>query len=108
MDQQSYEEFLYSDTEHRYFSEIGSDVWIGARVTILGGVRIGHGAVIATGSVVTKDVDPYSIVGGVPAKHIRHRFDEGQRKAILQDPWWDKDEVWIQANLNLFTDKGAT
>lgn len=55
---------------------IEDDVWIGANVTVLGGVTIGRGAVIAAGAVVTKDVEPYSIVGGVPAKHIRYRFDE--------------------------------
>lgn len=55
---------------------IEDDVWIGANVTVLGGVTIGRGAVIAAGSVVTKDVEPYAIVGGVPAKHIRYRFDE--------------------------------
>jgi len=60
---------------------IGDDVWIGARVTIMRKVRIGNGAVIAAGSVVTKDVEPYSIVGGVPARHIRYRFERSDRQA---------------------------
>ena len=55
-------------------SIIGDDVWIGARVIIMRGVHIGHGAIIAAGSVVTRDIEPYSIVGGVPAKEIRKRF----------------------------------
>jgi len=58
---------------------IESDVWIGAKVTVIGGVTIGNGAIVAAGSVVTKDVKPYSIVGGVPAKLIRYRFDAKTR-----------------------------
>lgn len=101
-DQQSFEEFLYYDTEHRYYVEIGSDVWIGARVIIVGGVRIGHGAVIAAGSVVTKDVEDYSIVGGVPAKHLRYRFSESVRSSYLEECWWDQDEDWILENMHRF------
>lgn len=59
---------------------IEDDVWIGANVTVLGGVRIGRGAVVGAGAVVTKDVPNYAIVGGVPAKLIRYRFDEGTMK----------------------------
>lgn len=65
---------------------IEGDNWIGANVTILKGVKIGEGAIIASGSVVTRDVEAYSIVGGVPARHIKYRFDEEQikkHKAIL-------------------------
>ncbi|THE11036.1 CatB-related O-acetyltransferase [Bacillus timonensis] len=68
---------------------IGSDVWIGANVTILKGVTIGDGAVIAAGAVVTKDVEPYSIVGGVPAKFIKYRFDEDTIKRLLEIKWWN-------------------
>lgn len=59
---------------------IEDDVWIGARVTVLKGVRIGRGAVIAAGAVVTRDVPPYTITGGVPARQIRQRFDEATQK----------------------------
>lgn len=72
---------------------IGHDVWIGAKATILRGVKIGHGAVIAAGAVVNKDVEPYSIVGGIPAKHIRYRFDEATRKRLLALKWWNYDCV---------------
>ncbi|MEZ9027553.1 CatB-related O-acetyltransferase [Vibrio cyclitrophicus] len=72
-----------------YRTVIGNDVWIGTNVTIVEGVRIGDGSVIACGSVVTKDVEPYSIVAGVPAKVIKFRFDEKQRQAILNSRWWD-------------------
>jgi acetyltransferase-like isoleucine patch superfamily enzyme len=67
---------------------IGHDVWIGAGATIKRGVTIGHGAVIATRSVVTRDVPPYAIVGGVPAKLIRYRFDEAMVERLLASQWW--------------------
>lgn len=76
-----------SIVEYRSIS-IGSDVWIGARATILDGVSIGHGAVVASGAVVTKDVPPYAIVGGVPAVIIRYRFDDETIKRLLATNWW--------------------
>ena len=74
---------------------IGNDVWLCENCTILSGVNIGHGAVVANGAIVTKDVAPYEIVGGNPAKHIRWRFDEPTRAALLNSAWWDwpEDEV---------------
>jgi acetyltransferase-like isoleucine patch superfamily enzyme len=69
--------------------EIGSDVWICHGAFISSGVKIGHGAVVAAMAVVTKDVAPFSIVGGNPAKHIRYRFDEETRERLLQLAWWD-------------------
>jgi chloramphenicol O-acetyltransferase type B len=68
---------------------IGNDVWLCANCTILSGVTIGHGAVVGTGAVVTKDVEPYSIIAGNPAKHIRWRFDEETRAALLEAAWWN-------------------
>lgn len=70
---------------------IGHDVWIGTRAMILGGVRVGHGAVIAAGAVVTGDVEPYSIVAGVPARHLRYRLPQEEREALLELAWWDWD-----------------
>ena len=68
---------------------IGNDVWIGYNATIMPGVCIGDGAIIATGAVVTRDVAPYEIVGGNPAQLIRKRFDEETIKFLLQLKWWD-------------------
>lgn len=68
---------------------IGNDVWIGYGATIMPGVKIGDGAIIATKSVVTKDVLPYSIVGGNPAQEIRKRFSEGKINQLLSARWWD-------------------
>lgn len=68
---------------------IGHDVWIGHGVTITAGVTVGDGAVIGAGAVVTKNVAPYTIVGGVPAKPIRRRFSEAQGEALQQIAWWD-------------------
>ena len=74
---------------------IVNDVWIGANVLVKSGVSIGDGAVIGMGSVVTKDVEPYSIVGGNPARHIKYRFDEEIRSAFKEIQWWDKDTTVI-------------
>ena len=71
--------------------EIGNDVWIGDDVTILGGVTIGDGAVVGTSALVTKDVPPYSIVGGVPAKVIRMRFEQETINRLLDIKWWNWD-----------------
>lgn len=68
---------------------IGNDVWIGSEVLIKRGVTIGNGAAVAARSVVTKDVPPYAIVGGIPAKVIRYRFDEETIQRLLLSEWWD-------------------
>lgn len=74
---------------------IGSDVWLGARTIIIDGVTIGHGAIIGAGAVVTKDVAPYAIVGGVPAKIIRKRFDDETIAQLLESRWWEQPIEWI-------------
>lgn len=70
---------------------IGNDVWIGAKAIVRGGVKIGDGSIIAAGAVVVKDVEPYSIVGGVPAKFIRNRFSDEIIKDLISLKWWEKD-----------------
>jgi len=80
---------------------IGNDVWIGHKVIIMGGVTIGDGAVIGAGAVVTKDVPPYSIVCGMPAKIMKYRFSEDNIKKLLKISWWNFDETTIKNNINL-------
>ncbi len=87
-----------------YAVVIGNDVWIGADVLILAGVTIGDGAVIAAGAVVTKDIQPYTVVGGVPAKLIRKRFSDEDISFLLKLRWWERDEKWIAAHAELFED----
>lgn len=81
---------------------IGNDVWIGANVIILPGVHIGDGAVLAAGAIVTKDVEPYAIVGGNPAKLIRKRFDDATIERLLDIQWWNWSDEKIKSNLELF------
>lgn len=78
---------------------IGNDVWIGYEAVILPGVTIGDGAVIGCRAVVTKDVPPYTIVGGVPAKPIRKRFDEETIKELQKIKWWDWPEEKIAGKI---------
>ena len=74
---------------------INNDVWIGANVTIMSGVTIGDGAVIANNSHVVKNIEPYTIVGGNPAKFIKKRFTEEQIDKLLKIKWWDWDDIKI-------------
>ena len=78
---------------------IGNDVWIGYEAVILSGVTVGDGAIIGTRAVVTKDVPPYTIVGGVPAKSIRRRFDQATIEKLEALRWWDWDEEKIRRNI---------
>lgn len=75
---------------------IGNDVWIGYNAIVLKGVTVGDGAVIGAGAVVTKDVEPYSIVAGVPAKHIKYRFEQEIREKLLKIKWWDLPDKVIE------------
>lgn len=98
---------LYAISTHPLFAReempkrapvvIGHDVLISLNAVILKGVHIGNGAVIGAGAVVTKDVEPYEIVGGVPAKHIGWRFDPETRERIEQSRWWEKEPHEIKA-----------
>lgn len=81
---------------------IGNDVWIGTGVTINRKVRVGNGAILASGCVVTKDVPDYAIVGGVPAKVIKYRFDEETRNRLLNIAWWNWPEHVLKENRHLF------
>jgi len=82
---------------------IGNDVWIGSRVSVLPGVKIGDGAVIGAGAVVTKDIPPYAIAVGVPAKVIKYRFSEDDIQSLLDFKWWDQSEEWLRKHAEFFS-----
>jgi acetyltransferase-like isoleucine patch superfamily enzyme len=83
---------------------IGNDVWIGINAFIKGGISIGDGAVIGAYSVVTRDVEPYSIVAGNPAKLIRKRFNDSEVEKLLKVKWWNDDEINIRKKARHFKD----
>lgn len=81
---------------------VGNDVWIGTRAIILSGVTIGDGAIVGAGAVVTHDVPPYAVVGGVPAKTIRFRYNKDQIEELLKIKWWDWTLEQITFNMDYF------
>lgn len=85
--------------DHKGDIIIGSDVWIGYEAVILSGVTVGDGAIIGSRAVVTKDVPPYTIVGGVPAKIIRKRFSDETVSQLLELKWWNWDKEKIKRNI---------
>lgn len=83
---------------------IGNDVWVGSNAIILGGLSIGDGAIVAAGAVVTRDVDPYAIVGGNPARVIKYRFEPDTINKLLKMKWWDSDLDLIKKQHDKFLD----
>ncbi|MBS0171420.1 MAG: CatB-related O-acetyltransferase [Nitrospira sp.] len=96
-----YDRGLPSPARSKGSVDIGHDVWIGTEALILSGVSVGHGAVIAARSVVTKNVPPYAIVAGVPARVIRYRFDDATIASLLRIAWWDWPREKIESALPL-------
>lgn len=103
--------FAHEDTftetryaEDHYAVVIGNDVWIGQNAVLLAGITVGNGAVIAAGAVVTKDVPAYTIVGGVPAKLIRNRFESDTIDALQSIAWWDWPVGKLRNNASDFAD----
>lgn len=92
------------DVPYKGDTIVGNDVWIGFQSIIMPGVKIGDGAIIASKSVVTKDVEPYDIVGGNPAKVIRKRFNDEVIKILLELKWWDWDAEKITKNMSILCD----
>jgi acetyltransferase-like isoleucine patch superfamily enzyme len=95
-DENYFEEYKWLDKEKKITIEIGNDVWIGEGAYIMDGVTIGDGAIVAAGAVVVKDIPPYAIVGGVPAKVIKYRFEDQQIKKLLELEWWNQDGAWLK------------
>jgi len=87
--------------------KVGHDVWVGHNAVIMPGVTIGNGAVIGAGAVVTKDVEPYSVVGGIPAKKIKMRFSDDLIERIERSKWWDWEHETIRERLPDFRDMEA-
>src|ERR1041385_1660369 len=81
---------------------IGNDVWIGARVVVLDGAEIGDGAIVAAGSVVAGKIPPYAVVGGIPARVIRYRFDDETVAELLESRWWELSPETLRANADAF------
>lgn len=98
--EQKFSELVFNDDGNIVI--IGNDVWICNNVTILGGIRIGDGAVIGAGAIVTKDVEPYTVVAGIPARPVKKRFNDEQITFLLDFKWWDKSEEWIIKHSDLF------
>lgn len=96
----NFDEFICAEQD--YYIVIGNDVWIGDNVLIMQGVHIGDGAIIGAGAVVTKDIPPYSINVGIPAKTIKYRFSQEDINMLMKTKWWDKGLDWIKANVGSF------
>jgi phosphonate metabolism protein (transferase hexapeptide repeat family) len=94
----------FFDWRRAHRVRVGHDVWIGHGATVTAGVTIGTGAVVGAGAVVTRDVAPYTVVAGVPARPIRRRFTEAQEEAMMQIAWWDWDHDRFGAAIPDFRD----
>lgn len=102
--EQKFKEKIFADDEHQYGAIIGNDVWVGYNATIMGGVTIGDGAIVASGALVNSDVEPYTIVAGQPAKVISKRFTDEQAERLMSFKWWDKPLDWIKEHAEEFDD----
>ena len=96
-------EAVENDVESKSKISIGSDVWVGTQCCVLSGVSIGHGAVIASNSVVAGDIPPYAIVGGSPAKVIKYRFKDDIIEHLLKLKWWEWEIEEIRHNKQFLT-----
>lgn len=102
--EQMIEEFKFYDKDRELVNKIGNDCWFGSDVTLIGGVEVHDGAVVLAHAVVTKDVPPYAIVGGVPAKVIGYRYDDKTIQFLQKTKWWNNQPVWFEKNWRLLND----
>lgn len=108
--QKSLNPLFKNDIDYRPYSDIkiGNDVWIGEKCLVMSGVEIGNGAIIAAHAVVTKNVPPYAIVGGIPAKIIKYRFPEDVIQKLQEIQWWDMDDEEIVLHKKIFCKRELT
>lgn len=102
VNEQKFEEIKYIDKEEKVSVLIGNDVWIGENVTIMGGISIGDGSIIGANTLVTKDIEPYTINVGTPSRILKYRFNETDIEFLKKLEWWNKPEEWIIENKDLF------
>ena len=103
-DRQMFEECVMKDREHGYAVRIGNDCRINSHVTLISGITVGDGAVVLAGAVVTRDVPPYAIAAGVPAKVIKYRYNEEDIRWLLEKQWWNKPTEWLREHWEEFCD----
>lgn len=99
--EQIYDELSMYDYKRMIAIKIGSDCWIGEGAFLVGGIEIGDGAIVLAHAVVTKDVPPYAIVGGVPARILKYRYDKATIDLLLKIKWWNNTEEWFKNNWRL-------
>ncbi len=109
VNRQLFEEYQFvkqneTNNEGEYSSIIGNDCWIGEGASIIGGVVLGDGAVVLANATVTKNVPPYAIVAGVPAKITGYRYSDEEIKMLLEKKWWEKEEDYLRGKSLLFSD----
>lgn len=101
---QEYDEYAYVDQDKKRAITIGNDCWIGEGAFLVGGISIGDGAVVLAHAVVTKDVPPFAIVGGVPAKIINYRYSQEDIDFLLRIKWWNNSLDWFKTHWYLLND----
>ena len=104
VDREYFSPYKYVDDEQRWSIKIGNDVWIGRGVKLFEGITIGDGVVVGAFSLVTKDLEPYGIYVGSPAKLVGYRYERDFINMLVKYEWWNKEEDWIEKHADLFRD----
>lgn len=101
---QKFQEYRFYDENNSIALNIGNDCWVGNNVTFIGGVSLSDGAVVLSGAIVTKDIPPYAIVGGVPARIITYRYDKETIDFLIRIKWWNNTPEWFLEHSDLLCD----